>query len=62
VALRGDALRLERVEARLLEQLREVLARRLVADLAVRLAADEGQVGDIVGLACRIAALQDGLR
>ena len=45
-----------------LDQLWKVLARRLIADLAIGLAADEGQIRDVVGLATGVAAPQDRLR
>lgn len=57
-----DALRCERPRAALLEDTWKVLAWALVADLAVGLSTNEGQVGDIISLASRVATLQDGLR
>src|SRR5208282_36779 len=58
---RRDALGLERARPGLLEHRWEVHGRLLVADLAVRLAADEGEVRDVVRLTRRVAALQDCL-
>ena len=61
-AVGGDTLRLECRDARLLDQWRKVLARRLVADPAVGLATDEGKIGDVIGLATAETVFQDRLR
>ena len=55
------ALRLKRSRSRLREHWREVLVRRLVADLAVSLTGDEAEICDIIGLSAGIAGFEHGL-
>ena len=62
IGRRRDALRHKRALTGLLDHWREVYARWLVAESAVRLAADERQVRDVVGLTRRMDRLEDGFR
>jgi hypothetical protein len=56
-----NALRLESSPPRLLDHRREVLARRLVANLAVGLTGDEAEICDVVRLAACVVTFEDGL-
>ena len=58
--LNRDALCCERWLAKLVHQRGQVNRRGLVADRAIRLAADEGQIGDVIRLAGSEASLQYG--
>lgn len=58
--LNRDALCCERWLAKLVHQRGQVNRRGLVADRAIRLAADEGQIGDVIRLAGSEAGLQYG--
>ncbi len=56
-----NALCLECPRSRFLDQGRKILAGRFIADLAVRLARNEAQIGNIVRLATCVAGLEHSL-
>ena len=56
-----NALRYKGSGAGFLQERREVVKGRLVADLPIFLSTDEGQIANIVGLAARVTAFQNPL-
>jgi hypothetical protein len=60
--LGGNALRVERPVPGLGDERGKVLRWSLIANGTVRLATDEGEIGNVIGFPSCLGALEDGLR